>query len=643
MRQGGACPWRGALVRSRHDAFCSPAAAGTACTSKRPMKRPRLGLRLRRAARVLTPDGFALAPLWVQLAAIFTSSALVILLLAPFIGDLGTSYRFFSDPSSYADAEGFRQLFFGFVQVGFGLLLFSFIISVLSSALEQLIERIRGGTLPYRKRSHLLIVNRNAKLPLILDEIDARYAAIDQAVDVVVLLGNREEVGDFSDSLHLGRWPFLHLYVRQGDLLDFETYQRVSIFSAAGVVLLANDRAGGTFASDNLNLKILTTLVNDPAYWGHLTHHHEQRRPLKCAVELSSEVRSREVAQGLTALGREALFSVTTPGDVIGRILSRSIIDLVFYKLYDEILSAGGHSAYFVNPRKIANGPAAGTSFEEVSRRFTRGILAGFSHNDAGGFTLRLAPAGQLLGEGDWLIVIARSPADIIYGPPTAAATAPVLTVTPPSEIRRRRLCVVGNARTFESLADFLHGDSRTDLAKSHFIHEEAAAYFTDDFIARLRTGGYDNLVINLDDETGFRFTLHLEAQLPPDDPLRERIVTVLTDPVIEELLNRRSKHRRTILPDKLAAKYITQLSFQKNLEKLYDELSAPEGMEFNLLEVGRHIPATALTSKPAVKDLLLAHGLVYVGTVDEHKEVQFDADDLTGARQIVVISSGDI
>jgi hypothetical protein len=32
------------------------------------MKRPRLGLRLRRAARVLTPDGFALAPLplWVQ-------------------------------------------------------------------------------------------------------------------------------------------------------------------------------------------------------------------------------------------------------------------------------------------------------------------------------------------------------------------------------------------------------------------------------------------------------------------------------------------------------------------------------------------------------------------------------------------------
>lgn len=606
------------------------------------MKRPRLGLRLRRAARVLTPDGFALAPLWVQLAAIFASSATVILLLGPFIGSLSTSYRFFSDPSSYADAEGFRQLFFGFIQVGFGLLLFSFIISVLSSALEQLIERIRGGTLPYRKSAHLLIVNRNAKLPLILDEIDARYAALDEAVDVVVLLGNREEVGDFSEGLHLGRWPFLHLYVRQGDLLDFATYRRVSIFSAAGVVLLANDRAGDTFASDNLNLKILTTLVNDPAYWGHLTHHHELRRPLKCAVELSSEVRSREVAQGLTALGRESLFSVTTPGDVIGRILSRSIIDLVFYKLYDEILSAGGHSAYFVNPRKIANGPATGTSFEEVSRRFTRGILAGFSHNDAGGFTLRLAPAGQILGEGDWLIVIARSPDAITYSPPTVSVS-PVLAVTPPSEVRRRRLCVVGNARPFESLADFLHGDSRADLAKSHFIHEETAAYFTDEFIAQLRTGRYDNLVINLDDETGFRFTLHLEAQLPPDDPLRERIVTVLADPVIEELLNRRSKHRRTILPDKLAAKYITQLSFQKNLEKLYDELSAPEGMEFNLLEVGRHIPQTALTSRAAVKDLLLAHGLVYVGTVDEHKEVQFDADDVSRARQIVVISSGDI
>ena len=128
------------------------------------MKLPPLRIRLHRALRVLTPDGFALAPLWLQLAAIFASSAAIILLWAPLLGSLSQSYRLFSDPSSYADAEDIRQLFFGFFQMGFGLILFSFIISVLSSALEQLIERIRGGTRPYAKGGHLLLVNNHEVL-----------------------------------------------------------------------------------------------------------------------------------------------------------------------------------------------------------------------------------------------------------------------------------------------------------------------------------------------------------------------------------------------------------------------------------------------------------------------------------------------
>ena len=65
---------------------------------------------------------------------------------------------------------------------------------MLSAALEQLIERIRGGTRPYRNRGHMLIVNRNDKLALILDDINERYSRWELDLDVVLLLSDRAEV-----------------------------------------------------------------------------------------------------------------------------------------------------------------------------------------------------------------------------------------------------------------------------------------------------------------------------------------------------------------------------------------------------------------------------------------------------------------
>ena len=73
------------------------------------------------------------------------------------------------------------------------------------------------------------------------------------------------------------------------------------------------------------------------------------------------------------------------------------------------------------------------------------------------------------------------------------------------------------------------------------------------------------------------------------------------------------------------------------------DELSAPEGSEFNLLEVDTHIPRALLTTKQEVKDLLLTRGIIYVGTVDAEGEIHFDADDFAGVRQLMVISRGEV
>ncbi len=115
----------------------------------------------------------------------------------------------------------------------------------------------------------------------------------------------------------------------------------------------------------------------------------------------------------------------------------------------------------------------------------------------------------------------------------------------------------------------------------------------------------------------------------------------MLEDPNNEEIINQNIKYKNTILSQKLAAKYLTQVGFQKNLDVVFRELTAPEGHEFNCLEVGHHIQREQLRDKLSLKALLLANHMVYVGTVDADKNVHFDNERVTDAAQIVVLSQG--
>ena len=584
-----------------------------------------------------------MAPIWAQLIAIFAFSGLVIVVLSPGVGSLSNSYRLFADPSSYADAEDVAELVFGLVQVIFGLVLFSFVISVLSAALEQLIERIKGGTLAYRKQDHLLIVNHNAKLPLILAEFNRRAAKLNQPCDVVILLSERGFVDEVCDRLVLAEWDYLQVYLRQGDVVNFETYNNLAIKQAVGVVVLSSEHLSEPFACDNHNLKILASLTNEVSFLQHLRERQQAKRPIKCSIELTGRTHSRDIALALTKNGEESLFAVTNPSDVIGSVLSRSMIDIVYYKVYFEILSFHGHTVHFVSPDRFsAAGLRVGLSYEELLLGFTGGTLVGYSRTDREGrFSLRLCPFGEALLAEDWLLFIAEDVNALRFAPATTLVDNASAQIRPPREILSRRICLIGSCWPVENLDRFLDDESKAGLCRAHFTFDEVDGYFEPGFVQSLHDGNYDHIVINLDDETGFRFTLHLIANCRSDDPFLEKIVTVVSDPVIEGLLNKNSRYRNTVLSHKLAAKYIAQISFQKNLEKFFGELADPEGVGFKLMCVGEDLPADCLADFPRLRAELAAHRVTYVGNVDGHKNVFFGPENIERAVQILVLSHG--
>jgi len=603
-------------------------------------KRPSTRIRLGRLLRLLTVDGFAMASLPVQLVLIFIVSAILIFIFTPLTGSLSYCYTLFADPGTYGSADGFQQIFFGFFVLVLGLILVSLIISVLTTALEELIEHIRGGTRPYHKKGHILIIHRNRQLPIMLDEMNMKYAGLGQTLDVVILLGDEKQMEMFWNDLEISSWPFLNIYLRLGDLFAYETYERVSILAALGILLLLDETKTDPYLADSQNIKVLAMLTNEEAFRTHLGQRHAEKRPVKCTVELFHTIKSHEIARLLTSVGGEPLFSVTAPGDIVSTILSRAILDIAYYEIYLELFSFGHNSIYFVNPQRFAaQGLRTGLKFEELSARFTTGVLIGYSYASAIGLDIALAPLGRTLQAGEWLLLIAPNEFAITYEaalPPHAPA---VHTINAPAAISQCRLCVIGDERRFENLGDFLNEDSLECYRNNQIVLPRPEEYFDPEFMIRLCEGEFDKIIINLEDDLAFRLSLFIRGKFGEDDPFSRKIITVVDDPDTEKLLNRRGPYHNIILSEKLAAKYVTQLTFQKNLEKVYADLTARDATQIKLLDVDVHIPLTALTNKQEVKHVLLEHGLVYLATVNAQKESCFDAGDFADARQIIVIS----
>lgn len=599
-----------------------------------------LRIALNKLRRIPSAERFALAPVWAQLVAIFIASAGVVFFLTPFLGDLPTSYKIFADPANYANVEGPVQLVVGLLQVLLGLVLFSFIISVLSAALVNYIESIKSGSLPFKRSGHIIFVNYNIKLPLILDQLDIK--ARDKAVmeEVVLLFSEPETVTNFRKQFLPERWSNLDIFIRQGDLMNFQTFERLSIFDAFSLVILLPDTVQNHFLADNHNLKILTTLINQPRFKQHLEAKTASMKPMKCSLELSNNPDCRTIAQEMS----QSLFTVITPGDVIGSILARAKVDLVYYNIFFEVMAFDGSTIHFVNPTAFDT-PLVGKSFEELYFKFEGGILLGYSGINAnGGYQMRLCPFSEKLTDRDWLLFLTTNVKRVGFRPSAAVPALEKLdSIIPPIETVSKRICVIGDKNPLGNISDFIDVKSMKDLSEAHFVFPNTEDYFREDFLHRISSGSFENIIVNLDDEVGFRLTMWLVSRGDEGGDFLHKLVTILGDPVTENLLSNHKVKFKTVLSHKLAARYIAQISFQKNLDRLFGELAFPAGVEFNILEIDKHIPKELVKSGHELKRLLAAHQMVYLGIVDSDKNVFFEAEDFSVANQILVLSQGQI
>ena len=597
---------------------------------------------LRRLRTLFTLDGFAVAPILHQQVVVMLAAAGVVLAFIPLIGSFDDSYAVFMQTKELSELPGWI-IPLALIELVLGIMIMSFVISLISSALVQFIEGIKKGTLGYTRSKHFVLININDMMADILGEINDRAISSRAIYDVVILVSDSEQVAKARELIDANSFPSLQIYVRQGDTYNQETYRRINICGATGVLLLKDDTESDPFAADNNALKILFVLAGWKDFTSTLARRLTEKNPVKFIVEMNNTIASSEIAARLASTNGNRSFIVVHPPEIADRLLGRSIIDVSYYRIFEELFSFTGKEIYFVNPPKVNGGTGMqGLTFKEACYGLHRGVLIGLCRFKQGVFDTLICPMEESILPGDWLIVVAEDEHSTAFDS-TRKLTASGNILAQPDEIVRRRILMLGDEHAFPSITEFLDATSLQIYRKNITICSRPEDYFQPALIARIKSEEFDNIVINLKDELGFRLAAFLTASLPPGDPLLDKIVTILNSPTTDEILNSGRDQRSTILSGRICAKYLTQVLFQKSLEAVIRDLCSAEGYELNLLAVGTGFPRSALGTKDEVKQLLLNSGMAYLGYMDRQKNVQLDGEDFSQATTLIVLAKGSL
>ena len=110
-------------------------------------------------------EWFVLLGVVKQLIVVILVGLIIVILSSLVIGSVENAYLVFVDPASLPEVkDDSGKIIFSFLLMLFGLVVTGFIISVLSSSLENTFRDIRAGRLKYDGCNHTLIINYNNKI-----------------------------------------------------------------------------------------------------------------------------------------------------------------------------------------------------------------------------------------------------------------------------------------------------------------------------------------------------------------------------------------------------------------------------------------------------------------------------------------------
>lgn len=472
-----------------------------------------------------------------------------------------------------------------------GVFVISTLIGVLSSAIEGKLDELRRGKSKILETNHIIILGWSEQIYTIISELVE--ANRNQPANCIAVLSPLDKVAmDEMLNTRLEDTGKTRLVSRCGLPIDINDLNIVSIDTAKSIIILAPE---DTENADAEVIKVLLAIINNST-----------RK--KSAYHIVAELRNPDNSQVARIVGKDEVELVLT-GDVIARILAQTCRQSGLSAVYTELLDFGGDEIYI---RKFSQ--LEGMLYRDALTRFETNAVMGIARSD-GIVQLNPNPSTKI-GKDDQLVLVAADD-DQIFLTDNATPQLTLIQSGTEGSVREERVLLLGWNRRAPRIIQELDryagsnskmllmsrmehpGSYKEQLCGLQNFHVDCLVGDITDRkqIAELDLGSFAHIIVlsNSDDlsaqkaDSRTMMTLLHLRDLAEKSGFNYSIVSEMQD-IRNRNLIEVAQADDFIVSDKLISLLLAQVSENKTLNKVFEDVFNPDGSEIYLKPVEHYI-----------------------------------------------------
>lgn len=478
-----------------------------------------------------------------------------------------------------------------------GIFVISTLIGILSSAIEAKLDDLRKGRSRVLETNHTIILGWTEQIFTIIPELI--IANENQSSSCIAIMSNRDKV-EMEESLkdRIGKTGKTHIVCRSGNPMDINDLGIVSLNNSKSIIILSPE------ASDDPDaevIKIILAIINHPA---------RRQEPYHVIAEIRNP-RNADVAR---IVGKDELELIQT-GEIVARIIAQTCRQSGLSVVYTELMDFGGDEIYLKSFPSLS-----GKTYGELLSLFSKNTLMGI--RVPGKVAQLNPPMDTVLAEADQLILIAEDDDKIFVDGKTAVQSDFIKDSTQKTNGLEKALLLGWNWKAptiIRELDNYVPKGSQIRIvAAGEGIGEKLESIasqlvnlkldFTDGDITdrkvleSLQLNSFDHIILlcysdDLDVQKADARTmitlLHLR-DIAEKGNCDFSIVSEMLD-IRNRNLAEVSEADDFIVSDKLISLMMTQVSENKSLNSVFQDIFDPEGSEIYLKPIDRYVE----TGKP--------------------------------------------
>jgi len=488
---------------------------------------------------------------------------------------------------------GFRVIMLG-VTLG-GIFIVSTLIGVLASGISNKLDELRKGHSFVVEKDHTLILGWSEKIFPIISEL--LIANENQRNPVIVILGHKDKV-EMEDEVKL-RIPDMkntRIICRSGSTIDMNDLEIVNPHDSRSIIILSPEGSD----PDISVIKTILALTNNP---------NRRKEPYHIVAEISDN-HNKGVAE-MIASGEVTLVHTE---DLISRVIAQSCRQSGLSVVYTELLDFDGDEIYFQSEPALK-----GKSFKDAVMSYEDSAIIGIKKND--GLAVINPPMDTVFNSGDKVIAISKDDDTInLNGRSTPELDSGAITSGKPVTPDVEHTLILGWNSKACSIAKELDNYLSSGSTLKIVAEGEGIENKTAQLKGELRNQTIELLTGNISDRAlldslGLEKFNHIillcySDSMPEQEADSKSLITLLhlrnieektghDFTIVSEMMDIRNKELAEvteaddfIISNKLISLMLSQLSENKDLKAVFDDLFDADGSEIYVKPVTEYVKA---------------------------------------------------